>query len=1048
MRSRAHTGNSCLRPVKASRGFPVGLLLAVLFFALACVSVPAQRNERTLAQFQHTSWATKDGAPTIVSLAQTTDGYLWIGSMTGLYRFDGVRFERYVPPNGQQIRSGPIDALMATSDGGLWIGWAHSGATFLHDGRITEYGTPDSGAAPGKVFEFAVDRDGAVWAASFEGLARFEGGHARYVSEDWGYTGKNAISILADGDGTLWVSSYDALFYLPRGEKRFQKFSDLPPGGSFSIRQSPDGTIYVANGTNAKPLRGVPSRLIRPLPIQGGDSGRTLPAVFAIDAVSRVLIDGSGSLWIATLEGIFRVAHPELLRQKPIAHFDGEGFERFRAKDGLTADAVETMTQDREGNIWVGTVHGLDRFREANIIPIADSEAPPQLVPEDEGDVWGVTPDFPQAHLLRLHGMSATARAIGASGGTTARGSNGVLWLGGTGALWNYKNGKITPVLWPPGIDPHMAVQAIAEGSSGDLWVSISRTGVFRLQKGTWALNGNLPDLPKATAWTIVADANGGTWFGYANNRLAFADGEHVRNFSEADGLKVGNVQAIQPQAEGIWVGGDRGLALFRNDRLQQFAADEAGVFVGISGIAETRDGDLWLNTSQGIVRVPKPEIQRAIERQGYSMHCETFDSLDGLAGTAPQVRPLPTVVKSSDDRLWFSIFDSVVQIDPAHLHRNTMPPSVLIRSIDSGGKTYVDPTDGVLPLPNSSIHIEYTAPNLSIPQRVRFRYKLEGFDKDWQNAGGRREAFYTNLRPGTYHFHVVACNEDGVWNETGTAVSFRIAPAYYQTIWFELVCAAIVAGLLWLFYLWRLQLATAQIQERLGARMEERERIARELHDTLLQGFQGLMLRFQAVMKTLPAEEPARTMMAQVLDRADEVLLEGRQSVRDLREAGTSEAELPEALKHCGEELAQNHTSLFTLTIVGEPKPLAPVVFNESYRIAREALINAFQHSQARNIEIEVTYMESGISLRVRDDGMGIDAATLSKGRAGHWGLSGMRERAQKIGAQVDIWSQVGAGTEIELKVPAKIAYARKIERSLWQRIEGTLTRNQGNRA
>jgi signal transduction histidine kinase len=226
---------------------------------------------------------------------------------------------------------------------------------------------------------------------------------------------------------------------------------------------------------------------------------------------------------------------------------------------------------------------------------------------------------------------------------------------------------------------------------------------------------------------------------------------------------------------------------------------------------------------------------------------------------------------------------------------------------------------------------------------------------------------------------------------------------------------------------------------------MEERERIARELHDTLLQGFQGLILRFQAVMKTLPAEARARTMMEQVLDRADEVLLEGRQSVRDLREEGTSETELSEALRQCGEELAHNHGSLFGLTIVGEPKPVAPVVFNESYRIAREALINAFQHSEARKIEVEVTYLESGISLRVRDDGMGIDATTLSKGRTGHWGLSGMRERAQKIAAKVDIWSQAGAGTEIELTIPSDVAYPQKMERSLWHRIKAALARNRG---
>jgi signal transduction histidine kinase len=402
----------------------------------------------------------------------------------------------------------------------------------------------------------------------------------------------------------------------------------------------------------------------------------------------------------------------------------------------------------------------------------------------------------------------------------------------------------------------------------------------------------------------------------------------------------------------------------------------------------------------------------------------------------------------SPDGKLWFANGSVLQQIDPLHLPANNILPPVHIEEIVADTREYPLQNNLALPALTRELQINYTALSFAIPQRVQFRYKLDGLENEWQNVGTRRQAFFTNLRPGTYRFHVIACNDDGLWNSVGDTIGFTIAPAYYQTRWFALMCVAASGAILWALYLMRLKQATYQLQERLNARMEERERIARELHDTLLQGFQGLMLRFQAVVKMLPIEAVARQTMEQVLDRADEVLLEGRQSVRDLREEGTSATEMCEALRQCGEELAQNHTASFSLMIVGEPKAMATVVFNESYRIAREALVNAFQHSQGRNVEVEVTYLVSRVSIRVRDDGIGIDADILTKGRKGHWGLSGMRERAQKVAARLDIWSQAGSGTEIELTIPSTVAYPHDKRRSLRQRLYDMFIRFQRSRS
>ena len=361
------------------------------------------------------------------------------------------------------------------------------------------------------------------------------------------------------------------------------------------------------------------------------------------------------------------------------------------------------------------------------------------------------------------------------------------------------------------------------------------------------------------------------------------------------------------------------------------------------------------------------------------------------------------------------------------------MIPPITIKTFVADGKTQILGSPVRLSSKTANFQISYTALSLSIPERVKFRYRLDGLDDSWQDAGLRREAYFSRLRPGRYTFHVIACNGDGLWNETGAAITFDVIPTFFQTTWFALLCVLCGASIIWIAYTVRIRYVTAQIQHRVGAQMEERERIARELHDTLLQGFHGLMLRFQAIMKVLPADGPAREMMGDVLDRADEVLLEGRDSVRDLRESGMVAGELSAMLATAGEELSQSTSTLFSFVVVGDPRALDPVAFKETYRIVREALSNAFQHSQGTKIELELTYDDSGCSVRVRDDGIGIDSVILGAGKIGHWGLSGMRERAQKLGAAFNIWSKAGAGTEVELTVPATVAFPQTRKKTIW---------------
>jgi signal transduction histidine kinase len=384
-------------------------------------------------------------------------------------------------------------------------------------------------------------------------------------------------------------------------------------------------------------------------------------------------------------------------------------------------------------------------------------------------------------------------------------------------------------------------------------------------------------------------------------------------------------------------------------------------------------------------------------------------------------------VAKSADGRLWFVAMISLSVVDPRHLPFNPLAPPVHVEQVTADRRSYDAATgSGPLRLPARirDLQIDYTALSLAAPEKVRFRYKLEGRDHDWQDAGTRRQAYYTDLPPAHYRFRVTACSNSGVWNEAGTSLDFSIAPAYYQTAWFRFLAVAVFLAAVAAVYRLRLRQVTQQVRMRMEARLDERERIARDLHDTLLQGVQGLILKVDAVAKRIPAGDPVRRAIEETLDRADEILAEGRDRVRSLR-TGTALSDLPSALERVAREASHDGATRLKSVVEGRPRALDPIVMEEAFAIGREALLNSLAHSRAAEVEMEIAYDPRQLRLRIRDDGRGIDPQILgSGGRADHWGIQGMRERALRIGARIEIWSRPGAGTEIELTVPAATAY------------------------
>jgi signal transduction histidine kinase len=404
-------------------------------------------------------------------------------------------------------------------------------------------------------------------------------------------------------------------------------------------------------------------------------------------------------------------------------------------------------------------------------------------------------------------------------------------------------------------------------------------------------------------------------------------------------------------------------------------------------------------------------------------LHVRLLDSYDG-ALPAPSDY-YPKAVVAPDGKLWFANEHVVQMVDPNHLPYNSVIPKVAIQDFYGDGRSY-DPHSTIqLPPLTRNLQIDFTAPSFVVPQRVRFRYRLEGWDAKWQDPGMRRQSFYTNLRPGPYRFSVSASNDDGVRDDKDASISFTILPAFYQTRWFYALAACGCVAILIALHKMRTRQVATQVRGRLEARLAERERIARELHDTLLQGVQGLIWRFQAATDRIPSGEPARQMMEQSLDRADRLLGESRDRVKDLRPLASSAANLAQALAVEGEQLAQLHPAEFRVSVQGAARDLHPLVHEEGLFIAREALSNAFQHANAREIEVELTYGDRELQVRIRDDGQGMRTDVQhAGGKTGHFGLIGMRERAEKLGAQLEIWSKPETGTEVDLRVPARVAY------------------------
>ena len=977
----------------------------VMSTLLACCGIASALNPSLdVSQYAHTAWTARDGLfnGTVTSIAQTPDGYLWLGTEFGLLRFDGVRFAPWLPPSGEPLPSGYVSRLLVGRDGRLWIG-TDKGLASWQDGKLARYPELD-GQTVGALLE---DREGTVWAGavalSTGGLCSIGKGGVQCYGKD-GSIGRGVVSLYEDREGNLWAGSATGLWrWKPGPPKRYPTSDQVTEIDA--LIESDNGAIWMAMPGGIRQLANGKVEAY-PLP---GSGGHFRP--------NHLLRDRNGGLWIGTQEGLL--------------HTHRGRTDLFTRSDGLSGDFIDNLFQDREGNIWVATRDGLDRFRDFAVPTISVAQGlsnttAVSVLAGRDGSVWLGTNDG----LNRWNDGRVTVYRKGSSGlpddgvGSLFQDDHERIWVTTVRGVAYFEDGRFISATAVPGGFVH----AIAGDSLGNLWIGLQEQGLFHLLDGSvvertpWVGLGR-----KDLVYAMVFDpAQGGLWLGFVSGRIVFwKDGQVRASYSVADGLGEGPVNSLQLDLDGaLWAATQGGLSSVKNGRVATLTGKNGLPCDTVHWVLEDDDHSFWLYTACGLMRIAQADLDAWVLNPRHSVQATVFDSTDGVrVAGRPGTSYRPIVAKTADGKIWFVAGDGVSVIDPRHLPFNQLPPPVHIEQIIADRKTSEASPNLRLPALTRDLEIDYTALSLVAPEKNRYRVKLEGHDRDWIDMGNERKKFYNDLPPRNYRFRVMASNNNGVWNEAGAAFDFSVAPAYYQTAWFQALCAFAGLAVLWGLYRYRLHQIAREFNVRLDERVGERTRIARDLHDTLLQSFQGLMLHFQIGVDRLPPGN-VRDELEKALEKGDQAIAEGRSAVYDLRSSATTTNDLAQAIREVGNELATPGAATFRLMVEGPSRDLHPIVRDELYRIAREALRNAFSHSQAHHIETELIYTDRQFQLRIRDDGQGIPTEILEEGRPGHYGLPGMRERAKQIGAKLTIWSGTGTGTEIELSVEGPSAY------------------------
>ena len=986
-------------------------------FAVVCALAPcaASALEPTvsLTQYGHSVWRALDGgfagSPTTVT--QTTDGYIWLATTSSVARFDGVRFEDLSSLAHQPVSFAHVNVLAPARDGSLWMGRA---GDVMHwkDGRLSSVTVRSNvvglaEAPSGDIWFARVGRDSATGP-----LCKLAGTALRCFGKPDGIPMPHATALALAKDGSVWVASVTTLeHWTPPSPQMFRSSAtglDEELDGIGAIAIEPGGSVvagYSATGSGAGLQRLV----------DGHWQQIDAPGLVGSSLiVSSLMVDRAGSLWVGTYnDGLYRIA--------------GGRAEHLRTSNGLSGDTVTSLFEDREGNLWVTTSGGLDRFRDLSVVTFSSQQGLAEdqvesLATSADGSIWIGNTDSLD-HLApggSVTSMNPRTLALGREVTAVSEDPGGRLWVGSDDNLFVRDHGRFRKI---PTLDGRATgpILDMGHGQDGTTW-ALTLTHPRNLLR---IVGDRVVEALPVDANRLLIGQDGVLWLAPSKGGLARLRAGRLETVVKTDDPFIPDQGMANGPDGGVYAAGHGGVFAWRQGQVRSMTTADGLTCGVIFSPVFDRTGALWLYAACGVMRISPEDLSAWWAHPGAQVRPLVIDPTDGASPSGAHFGT--AAARSRDGSLWFVNGGVLQRVDPEHLRANVVVPQVHVQALMADH--VLQRGDGPFSLASGvhDLEVDYAAASYVIPQKVQFRYRLEGSDEAWQDAGTRRAAFYTNLAPGHYRFRVIACNDQGLWNKVGATVDFEIPPTFVQTRWFIALCIAVAALVIWLTAWLRLRQTTARIRLGLEERLRERERIGRELHDTLLQSTQGLVLTIHGALKHLAPDDRARVALESAVSQADATIVEGRDRIQALRATESNVQDLERDFLRLGHVLSIQNPCAFEVTVEGLPRDLDASVSQELRPIGIEAIRNAFQHAGASRIDVALSFEPRGIRLQISDDGRGIEAAVLEGGGvAGHWGLPGMQERAKRIGAKLEIDSASNRGTTVMAYAPARLAYAQ----------------------